>query len=63
MTGRICLSPDAAFEAGFEEACEHHVPDPTTCPKCRLTEAEIRRFAVLLRSEPEVEADVRTAAA
>lgn len=63
MTGRICHSPQAAFEAGFAEACEHRVPDPTTCPKCRLTEAEIRRLAVLLRSELEAQADVRTAAA
>lgn len=63
MSGRICLSPQAAFEAGFEAACEHRVPDPTTCPQCRLTDAEIRRLAVLLRGEPAAEAAVRSTAA
>ncbi|MFF7521216.1 hypothetical protein [Streptomyces pseudovenezuelae] len=51
MTGRICLTPEQAFEVGFDEPCEHLVPDPNDCSKCRLTEAEIRRLAVLLRSE------------
>ncbi|WP_329597793.1 hypothetical protein OIE43_18970 [Streptomyces pseudovenezuelae] len=51
MTGRICLTPEEAFEAGFEEPCEHLVPDPSDCPSCRLTEAEIRRLVVLLRSD------------
>lgn len=63
MSGRICLSAQAAFEAGFEEACEHRVPDPNDCPDCRLSEAEIRRLAVLLRSEPAAEAGARTTAA
>ncbi|MFI1030775.1 hypothetical protein [Streptomyces sp. NPDC020951] len=49
MTGRICLSPEEAFEAGFEEPCEHLVPNPADCPDCRLTAAEISRLSVLLR--------------
>lgn len=60
MTSRI-LTPEEAFEAGFAEPCEHQVPDPSDCPKCRLTEAEIRRLAVLLRSDPPAVA--RTTAA
>lgn len=63
MSGRICLTPDEAFEAGFEEACEHSVPDPNDCPHCRLSVAEIRRFAVLLRGEPAAEDGARTKAA
>lgn len=62
MTSRI-LTPDEAFEAGFSEPCEHRVPDPNDCPKCRLSEAEIRRLAVLLRSETATTASSDAAAA
>ncbi|MFE3855265.1 hypothetical protein ACFXPN_29555 [Streptomyces griseorubiginosus] len=61
MNGRICLTPQQAFEAGFEEPCEHQVPDPNDCPTCRLTGAEIRRLAVLLRND--LPAVARTTAA
>ncbi|NEB00590.1 hypothetical protein [Streptomyces sp. SID13726] len=57
------LTADAAFLAGFEEPCEHLVPDPNDCPKCRLTEAEIRRLAVLLRSDTAPAAGAVSAAA
>ncbi|MEV6544431.1 hypothetical protein [Streptomyces sp. NPDC051665] len=63
MSGRVCLSVDQAFEAGFEEPCQHLVPDPNDCPDCRLTEAEIRRLAVLLRSDPPGEVGAPAAAA
>ncbi|MFM9645676.1 hypothetical protein ACKI1S_05945 [Streptomyces galilaeus] len=63
MNGRICLSPDEAFEAGFEAPCEHLVPNPNDCPECRLSGAEIRRLAVLLRSEPLAESRAHRAAA
>ncbi|MGC5034142.1 hypothetical protein ACPXCS_06065 [Streptomyces sp. DT190] len=63
MTGRICLNADAAFEAGFNEPCEHLVSDPNDCPKCRLTKAEIGRLTVLLRGEAAAEPAARTAAA
>lgn len=62
MSSRICRTPDEAFEAGFEEPCEHQVPDPEDCPKCRLTEAEIGRLVVLLRSDPATTAARTTAA-
>lgn len=63
MTGRICLSTDEAFEAGFNEPCEHHVSDPNACPDCRLSAAEIRRLVVLLRGESLPESAPRAAAA
>lgn len=63
MSGRICLSAQEAFEAGFQEACEHRVPDPNDCPACRLSEAEIRRLAVLLQEEPRPDAGASTTAA
>ena len=46
---RICRTPEEAFQAGWDEPCEHNVPDPTRCPQCRLSEAEIRRLAILHR--------------
>lgn len=49
MTGRVCLTVDEAFEAGFNEPCAHDVPDPEDCPGCRLTDTEIGRLAVLLQ--------------
>lgn len=62
MSRRI-LTPDEAFEAGFEEPCQHLVLDPNDCPDCRLSPAEIRRLAVLLRSEPAAEDSAHTRAA
>ena len=63
MNSRICLSVEQAFEAGFEEPCQHLVPDPDDCPQCRLSDAEIRRLVVLLRSELAPETTARPAAA
>lgn len=45
---RVCMTVDEAFEAGFNEPCEHGTP-PADCPSCRLTDAEIGRLVVLLR--------------
>lgn len=60
---RICRTPQEAFEAGFNAPCEHLVPDPNDCPRCRLTEAEIRRLAVLLRRRPQTAAESSETAA
>lgn len=49
MSGRVCLTPDQAFDAGFAEPCEHNVPDPEDCSRCRLTITEIQRLSVLFR--------------
>jgi hypothetical protein len=46
---RICRTPEESAAAGWNAPCEHGVPDPTQCPGCRLTEAEIYRLALLLR--------------
>ncbi|MEU3253172.1 hypothetical protein [Streptomyces sp. NPDC006997] len=48
MSGRVCLTPDEAFEAGFNEPCQHGLSDPEDCPRCRLSDAEIGRLVVLL---------------
>lgn len=63
MSGRLCLTPEQAFAVGFEEPCEHLVPDPNDCPKCRLSVSEIRRLVVLLHSGLATEAGARTTAA
>lgn len=56
----ICRTPDEAFQAGYDAPCEHQLPDPTQCPDCRLTDAEIARLAVLHR--PHIGQPARTAA-
>lgn len=58
---RICKTVDEAFEAGFNESCEHDSP-PEDCPSCRLTAAEIGRLVVLLRGALTPPQDVKTAA-
>ncbi|MER6532982.1 hypothetical protein ABT215_04005 [Streptomyces sp900105755] len=63
MSGRICLTTDQAFAAGFDEPCEHQVPNPAECPKCRLTEAEILRLAVLVRGATSATSPAPRAAA
>ncbi|MET9089652.1 hypothetical protein ABZX77_48680 [Streptomyces sp. NPDC004237] len=63
MNGRICLTVDEAFTAGFEEPCEHRVPNPNDCSRCRLSEAEVRRLAVLVRTAPAVELTAHATAA
>lgn len=57
----LILTPEEAFEAGFAESCDHSL-DPTECPACRLTEAEIGRSVVLLRSASELDPSRTTAA-
>lgn len=37
-----------AFQAGWDAPCEHGIPDPVDCPRCRLTPEEITRLAILL---------------
>ncbi|MGW6292425.1 hypothetical protein [Streptomyces sp. NPDC055058] len=56
----ICHTPVEAFQAGYDEPCEHGVPDPADCPGCRLTDSEIARLAVLHR--PHMAPAVRQAA-
>lgn len=62
MSGRICLTPDQAFEAGFAEPCEHALA-PEKCRQCRLSDAEIGRLVVLLQDAPRASAQSATAAA
>jgi hypothetical protein len=45
----MCRTPDEAFASGWNAPCEHDTEDPTVCPACRLTGAEIARLAVLHR--------------
>jgi len=44
----ICRTPEEAFQAGLNSPCEHGVPKPPDCPKCRLTPEETTRLALLL---------------
>ena len=46
---KVCRTPEEAFEAGWNSPCEHDIADPTKCPRCRLTPAEIGRLAALHR--------------
>ncbi|MET7477944.1 hypothetical protein ABZT17_26755 [Streptomyces sp. NPDC005648] len=45
---RICRTAEEAFDAGWNETCDHGSPDPGDCPTCGLTDAEIARLVVLL---------------
>lgn len=45
----MCRTPEEAFQAGWEEPCEHGSKDPGDCPECRLTPEEIARIALLMR--------------
>lgn len=62
MSGRVCLTPEEAFEAGFNEPCQHGRPDPNDCPRCRLTAAEIGRLVVLLQGAYRPQHSAQTAA-
>ena len=44
----ICRTPADAFQAGLDALCDHDL-SPVDCPKCRLTDEEIGRLAVLHR--------------
>lgn len=46
----LCRTPEEAFRAGLEAPCEHGVHPMPACRDCRLTEAEIADYAVLLGS-------------
>ncbi|MEW2636450.1 hypothetical protein AB0903_33640 [Streptomyces sp. NPDC048389] len=59
---RICRTPREAFEAGFTAPCEHGVRPPD-CARCRLTEAEIGRLAVLLKTSVPPATEARETAA
>jgi hypothetical protein len=45
----ICRTPEEAWQAGWDEPCEHGVPDPVDCEHCRLTPEEAVRLAALHR--------------
>ncbi|MFI6248969.1 hypothetical protein [Streptomyces sp. NPDC051016] len=47
MPGRMCRTPEEAFQAGWNEPCDHSA-DPGECPTCRLTDAEIGQLVILL---------------
>lgn len=48
MSGRICRTPEEAFQAGWDDSCDHGA-DPGDCSVCGLTDAEIARLVPLLR--------------
>ncbi|MDN3021570.1 hypothetical protein [Streptomyces sp. S.PB5] len=62
MNRRVCLTPEEAFEAGFNDSCQHDQPDPNDCPRCRLTDAEIGRLVVLLQGAYRPQQSATTAA-
>lgn len=47
MPGRICRTAEEAFQAGWDETCEHNA-DPGKCRVCGLTDTEVTRLVVLL---------------
>lgn len=47
MPARICRTADEAFQAGWDEPCDHGL-DPGECSACCLTDAEIARLVLLL---------------
>lgn len=44
----ICRTPEEALQAGLDAPCEHGIPNPVDCPKCRLTPEEIAFLVGLL---------------
>jgi hypothetical protein len=61
MSARLCRTADEAFQAGWDEPCDHG-SDPGECPTCRLTDMEIARLAILL-STPTASVPAQRAAA
>lgn len=61
--GRICRTPEEAFEAGLTEGCEHGARAAADCQRCRLTGAEIGRLAVLLQGCLRITASADVSAA
>ncbi|SHI65184.1 hypothetical protein [Streptomyces sp. 3214.6] len=47
MPGRICRTPQEAFQAGWDETCDHDL-DPGKCRVCGLTDTEIAQLVVLI---------------
>lgn len=45
----MCRTFEEAFQAGWDAPCEHGVPNPVDCPRCRLTPEEIAVLVVLHR--------------
>ncbi|MET9081378.1 hypothetical protein ABZX77_05655 [Streptomyces sp. NPDC004237] len=43
----ICRTSADAFQAGWNEPCDHGA-DPTQCRHCCLTDVEIERLVILL---------------
>lgn len=61
MPGRICRTAEEAFQAGWDETCDHNA-DPGDCRICGLTDSEISRLVVLLGHLAQPPSADRTAA-
>ncbi|GHA00933.1 hypothetical protein ACFOOM_12530 [Streptomyces echinoruber] len=61
MPGRICRTVDEAFQAGWNESCDHGT-DPGECPQCSLTDGEIARLVILLSPMATREPPIQAAA-
>ncbi|MBA2807888.1 hypothetical protein E0500_010810 [Streptomyces sp. KM273126] len=46
---RVRHVPQEAFRAEDAGPCEHRVPDPGDCPRCRLADEDVAHLVVLLR--------------
>ncbi|MPY55007.1 hypothetical protein [Streptomyces acidicola] len=46
---RVRHAPQEAFRAEDAAPCEHRVPDPGDCPRCRLADEDVAHLVVLLR--------------
>ncbi|MFJ6730070.1 hypothetical protein ACIQPQ_34740 [Streptomyces sp. NPDC091281] len=61
MSGRTCRTTADAFQAGWNETCEHDA-NPAECPSCGLTDSEIARLVALLGHLANPASDDRAAA-
>ncbi len=61
MAARICRTSEEAFQAGWNEPCDHGA-DPGQSPECRLTDAEIGQLVTLLSHLAEPASAGRAAA-
>ncbi|MFI5973604.1 hypothetical protein [Streptomyces sp. NPDC051452] len=61
MSARICRTAEEAFQAGWDEKCDHDT-DPGVCPECGLTDTEIARLVILLSHPAAPTSAVRAAA-
>ncbi|MEV6589750.1 hypothetical protein [Streptomyces acidicola] len=46
---RVRHAPQESFRAEGAAPCEHRVPDPGDCPRCRLADEDVAHLVVLLR--------------